>query len=157
MARDQLATEDNQILDERRAARLPHFKKVRGTLWRVAAPEKGGGTPQRQLLVPKLYRKNVLEHAHGHTWVGHQGRIRTLARILDKFYWPAVTQDVQNFCKRCTQCQITSKRGPPKAPLQPMPLIEQPFERIAMDFIGPLPRMARGHKFLLVIVDNATR
>lgn len=36
-----------------------------------------------------------------------------------------------------------------------MPLIKQPFSQIAMDFVGPLPRSARGRWFLLVIVDYA--
>lgn len=52
---------------------------------------------------------------------------------------------------------MASKRGPHKAPLQPLPMIDQPFERIAMDFIWPLPRTARGHRFQLVIMDYATR
>lgn len=38
-----------------------------------------------------------------------------------------------------------------------MPIINQPFARIAMDFMGPLPRSTRGHRFLLVIVDYATQ
>ena len=38
-----------------------------------------------------------------------------------------------------------------------MPLIEQPFQRIAMDVVGPLPRTQRGNRFILTICDYATR
>jgi len=39
----------------------------------------------------------------------------------------------------------------------PMPLIDRPFQRIAMDVIGPLPRTRSGHKYILTICDYATR
>jgi len=44
-----------------------------------------------------------------------------------------------------------------RAPLIPLPIISQPFERIAMDIVGPLPRSARGNRFVLVVCDYATR
>eukprot|EP00063_Salmo_salar_P078970 XP_014053805.1 PREDICTED: uncharacterized protein LOC106604004 [Salmo salar] len=34
---------------------------------------------------------------------------------------------------------------------------ETPFERIAMDLVGPLPKSARGHEYILVVVDYATK
>ncbi|KAL1277202.1 hypothetical protein QQF64_023875 [Cirrhinus molitorella] len=43
------------------------------------------------------------------------------------------------------------------SPLIPLPIIEVPFERIGMDLVGPLPKSARGHEHILVIVDYATR
>ena len=38
-----------------------------------------------------------------------------------------------------------------------MPIIGEPFERVAMDLIGPLPRTRTGKKFVLVVSDYATR
>jgi len=38
-----------------------------------------------------------------------------------------------------------------------MPLVTCPFERMAMDLIGPLPRSRKGNKYILTIVDYATR
>lgn len=126
-------------------------------MWWIAGPEQAGGVNRRRLIIPEPYRAQVLSQAHGHPWTGHQGRIRTLSRLLTTFFWPSISQDVQRFCRECVQCQTATKRGPPKAPLSPLPIIEHPFERIAMDFVGPLPRTTRGHRFLLVIVDYATR
>ena len=37
-----------------------------------------------------------------------------------------------------------------------MPLIEQPFQRIAMDVVGPLPCTQRGNRFILSICDYTT-
>ena len=44
-----------------------------------------------------------------------------------------------------------------KAPLIPLPIMEEPFKRIAMDVVGPLPRSSSGKRFILVICDYATR
>ena len=38
-----------------------------------------------------------------------------------------------------------------------VPIIGEPFQRIAMDIMGPLPKTRRGHRYLLVIVDYATQ
>ena len=38
-----------------------------------------------------------------------------------------------------------------------LPVIEVPFERIAMDIIGPLPRSRSGNRYVLVVCDYATR
>ena len=38
-----------------------------------------------------------------------------------------------------------------------MPIIETLFDRIALDIVGPLPKTSRGHRYILVLVDYATR
>ena len=43
------------------------------------------------------------------------------------------------------------------APLIPLPVIPEPFKRIAMDIVGPLPRSRSGKRYILVICDYATR
>ena len=45
----------------------------------------------------------------------------------------------------------------PKAPLRPLPLAEIPFDRVAMDLIGPFDWSTQGYRFVLVLVDYATR
>ncbi|XP_076032470.1 uncharacterized protein LOC143020191 [Oratosquilla oratoria] len=42
-------------------------------------------------------------------------------------------------------------------PLQPIPVIEEPFGRIVIDCIGPLPKTPRGNQFLFTMIDCATR
>jgi len=67
-----------------------------------------------------------------------------------------MTKDVANYCKTCEICQKTSKQGiKVKAPMQPLPVIEEPFSRIAMDY-GPLERSKSGNKYVLVICDYST-
>ena len=42
-------------------------------------------------------------------------------------------------------------------PLVPLPIISVPFSGIAIELVGPLPKTNRGHKYILVILDYATR
>ena len=45
-----------------------------------------------------------------------------------------------------------------KGPLERMPLIDEPFQRVAVDLAGPLfPTTDRGNKYILTLVDYATR
>lgn len=51
----------------------------------------------------------------------------------------------------------TRVQGKGGGPLHPMPLVSVPFERIGIDIVGLLIQASSGHKFLLVIIDYATR
>ena len=39
----------------------------------------------------------------------------------------------------------------------PLPVVEKPFSRMAMDIVGPLPRSRSGNRYILVMCDYATR
>ena len=85
------------------------------------------------------------------------GKRKTAHRILQRFYWPSLFRDVAEFIKFCTECQKVSPSRVKPAPLIPLSTIEEPFSRIALDIVGPLPRSRSGHRFILVICDYATR
>lgn len=38
-----------------------------------------------------------------------------------------------------------------------MPLIPTPFERIAIDLVGPLPKTKGGYQYIMVLIDYATQ
>ena len=92
-----------------------------------------------------------------HLLGAHLGMDKTRDRILNRFYWPGVKKDVEDYCRACPECQRTAPRPSVRNPLIPMPLIEVPFNRLGLDIIGPLPRTSRGHRYILVMVDYATR
>ncbi|XP_064486070.1 uncharacterized protein LOC135398614 [Ornithodoros turicata] len=112
-----------------------------------------------QLVVPKKYRASVLELAHNGMMAGHLGSGKTADRVLTEFYWPGLQADAKRFVASCDICQRTTPRGKTaKAPLQKTPVIDTPFKRVAIDIIGPLqPPSSRGNKFILTLMDYATR
>uniref|UniRef100_A0A3Q3BI90 Gypsy retrotransposon integrase-like protein 1 n=1 Tax=Kryptolebias marmoratus TaxID=37003 RepID=A0A3Q3BI90_KRYMA len=111
-----------------------------------------------QLVVPKSLRPIVLQLAHSVPWAGHLGYVKTFSRMSNRFFWPQQFSDTVQYCKSCPQCQLTApcKKGD-RAPLIPMPVIDTPFSRIAMDVVGPLEKSSSGHKYILVVCDYATR
>lgn len=57
-----------------------------------------------------------------------------------------LVKDVQAWYSSCPECQKATKNLAPRAPLNPLPVIDIPFSRMAFDIVGPLPRTKRGHK-----------
>ena len=88
---------------------------------------------------------------------GHMRITKTKDRLLQRYYWPGIFTEVANYCRSCEVCQKSDPKRPLKAKMVSMPWIEQPFRRIAMDVIRPLPRTQRGNRFILTICDYATR
>ena len=110
-----------------------------------------------QLVLSMQCREKVLVLAHGVPLAGHLGKEKTRQRILQQFFWPTLYKDVEESCRCCSQCQKSSKKRVSKAPLVPLPIIYTPFQKIAVDIFGPLPRSRNGHRYILVICDYATR
>ena len=125
--------------------------------WRPKGSEVGDVRTCDQRVPPGKCRPIVMMLAHDIPLAGHLGVTKTKDRILQRYYWPGIFGDVAKYCRSCEVCQRNAARRPPKAQLVPMPIIEKPIQRIAMDIVGPLPKSSRGNRFILVICDYATR
>ena len=88
---------------------------------------------------------------------GHLGKKKTAERVKKRFYWPTLHKDVENYCKTCEECQKYSPGRGTRVPLVPLSIMTEPFQRIAMDVVGPLPMIRMGNKYILVVCDYATR
>ena len=133
------------------------FLSGNGLLYHRWHPGRDASSPVDQLVLPSHCRRHVLELAHSIPLAGHLFVAKTTHRLLHRFFWPSLHADVKRFCNECHECQKTSARRPLRAPLVPLPIIDEPFHRIGMDLVGPLPCTAAGNKFILVICDYATR
>ena len=111
-----------------------------------------------RVVVPESYRQEILRVAHTIPIAGHMGRDKTLDRISSHFYWPKLSFDVSNYVATCPECQMVArKRVNYRAPLKPVPIVTEPFRKIAIDLIGELPRTKTGYRYILTVVDYATR
>ena len=137
------------------------FYYRQGLLYRQWVPKGSDSEDIRsveQLVLPLQCRSTVLKLAHDVPAAGHLGINKTKDRVLQRYYWPGVFQDVANHCRTCEVCQkAQGKRYGARAEMIPLPLIEKPFQRIAMDIVGPLPRSNNGNRYILTICDYATR
>ena len=73
--------------------------------------------------------------AHGAPLSGHTGWKKTAKKILQHFYWPGLNADIKRFCQECQNCQKSGRRNSGKAPLIPLPVVEEPFKHVAIDIV----------------------
>ena len=104
-----------------------------------------------QLVVPKAHRSRALAGCHD---VGHQGRMRTLSLLRERFFWPGMQTEATQYLLQCTRC-FRRKALSQVAPLQPIH-VAQPLELVHMDYLSLEP--SKGNiENVLVITDHFTK
>lgn len=64
-------------------------------------------------------------------------------------------RDIKQFTKLCPSCQVNKTNFKPgKAPMEITTTSERPFQRRAIDVVGPLPLTIHGNKFILTAQDD---
>ncbi|XP_041061422.1 SAFB-like transcription modulator [Carcharodon carcharias] len=138
------------------------FLYKEGILIRRWSPKEGffkGSEVFEEVVVPELYRDEILKVSHNIPSAEHQGIKRTGRRVLQYFYWPSVFMDVAHYCKACEKCRYSHKLGDAaNLGLRPLPTINVPFKRVSIDVVGPLPFTTNsGKRYILMMVDCASR
>ena len=110
---------------------------------------------RKRLVVPKAHRLALIKLAHDKS--GHFSVNKTKAIINDKFTWPGISTDVRDFILSCDKCKTYNKHSHKPAPFHMRPVITEPFDEIALDLIGPLPRSKHGNRFALTAICMASR
>ena len=154
----------DRALDESEMSQVPVCYYLKNDIlmrkWRppdVSADDEW--TVNHQIVVPRAYRREILNLAHETPMSGHLGVNKTYHKILNHFFWLGLKSDVSQHCKSCHTCQMVGKPNQtiPKASLQPIPAFDEPFSRIIIDCVGPLPKTKSGCQYLLTIMCVSTR
>ncbi|KFD60666.1 hypothetical protein M514_27175 [Trichuris suis] len=88
--------------------------------------------PLLLLVVPTHMRAQILEQLHG------------------------MAKDVDLWCKSCDTCARQKGHRRTRLPLQPLQA-GYPFQRIGVDFLGPLPTTTTGKRYVLTVCDYFTK
>ncbi|GJP40450.1 hypothetical protein CLOM_g132 [Closterium sp. NIES-68] len=103
-------------------------------------------------------RQLLLEEYHDVLYAGHFSSNKTLTGIAKHYYWPHMADDVQKFVTSCDTCQRMKSSKQKKAGLlQPLPVPEQPWQVVSLDFITGLPPTSSGHDAILVVIDKFSK
>lgn len=105
-----------------------------------------GKTSRWQLLLPKSRISKVLQELHGSPIGGHFGVMKTLQKVRELFYWNNVRSDVDKWCRTCDTCAARKGLSRHTRGRLQRNTVGAPFERIALDILGPLPRTYDGNK-----------
>ncbi|XP_059068173.1 uncharacterized protein LOC131858745 [Cryptomeria japonica] len=112
----------------------------------------------RVYLVPSSQLKEQILHAlHDTPTAGHPGYGKTYRAVRERFSWKGLKDDVLRHVRECMTCQQNkSEHTYPAGLLQPLPIPEQKWTGISMDFITGLPRV-QGKDCIYVVVDRLTK
>ncbi|KAJ3567660.1 hypothetical protein NP233_g6218 [Leucocoprinus birnbaumii] len=108
-----------------------------------------------RLIIPRVgqVRETILSLAH--KALGHFGFDKTYETLRESFYWPGMRTYLESaYIPSCLECQ--KNKAPttkPVGPLHPLPVPDDRFSSIAMDFVGPFPE-ENGFNYLLTITDR---
>lgn len=96
----------------------------------------------------------VLLALHASPLGGHSGFPVTYRKVKNHFAWPFLKQSVKTFVTNCQICQQAKpKRVKYPGLLQPLPVPDQAWKVVTMDFIEGLPR-SHGYNCIYVVVDK---
>ena len=100
-----------------------------------------------RVVIPKKLRGDVLNLLH----VSHSGIVTTKAIARSYVWWPGINEDIEQVTTECQACQL-SQKNPPKAKPHPWTPSTTPWERIHVDFCGPVDK-----RMWLVVVDSYSK
>ena len=104
-------------------------------------------------VVPETLRRSFFLTLHNNPLGAHQGINRTLLHLQNRYFWPNMVCDIKLWCAQCHVC-VKSKRLPinRKSPLQQQ-ISGAPFERIAVDLMGPFEKTGNDNLYIAVFQD----
>ena len=141
----------------RKGQRDCKFQLRKGILFRIRFNR--GGDTSKQIVVPLIHRDKVMGLGHETMMTGHLKRRKMTDRVGENFYWPGMSGDIGRFCLSCDICQKTIPKGRVgKVPLQSVPVVSEPFDKVAIDLVGPIrPPSDSGKSYILTMIDYSTR
>ncbi|RWS01494.1 uncharacterized protein B4U79_02987 [Dinothrombium tinctorium] len=118
---------------------------------------KDDGNKKLLIVVPRFFRKQILQEFHDSTIGAHLSALKTKEKIEHNFWWPQLTQTVRRYVQGCEECQkLKSPRAPIQGYLEPTKPVS-PWNRLSIDILGELPQTERGNRWIIVAQDSFTK
>ena len=110
---------------------------------------------ENKFCVPNSSMRNLLvREAHSGGLIDHFGVKKTLEILHEHFYWPKMKKGVIYIYNRCIACRKAKSKVLPNGLYTPLPVLNESWVDISMDFVLGLPRTQNGRDSIFVIVDR---
>ena len=109
---------------------------------------------RKQIVLPESLHNIVFVELHQK--MGHLGSDRVEELSRQRFYWPCMRSDIEDFIRR--KCPCVANKKPNRMEEAPLIPIESsyPFELVCIDYVK-LDPCKGGFKYALVVTDHFTR
>jgi transposase InsO family protein len=102
--------------------------------------------------------KHALITQFHNSLVGHFGFEHTIRKMQEHGHkWKYMRSHIKKFLRDCPMCQKMNPTVYAVSVQRFTTAAYEPFSRLSLDSIGPLPESKEGHKFILVVIDCFTR
>ena len=96
-------------------------------------------------------KPEILFQMHDSVISGYLGCKKTKAKVLQKFYWYGLREDVALHIRKCDVCAADKKKKTMKTPRAPLGSLR------TGDHLGPLQITERGNRYILLLTDHFTK
>ncbi|KAA3484038.1 Transposon Ty3-I Gag-Pol polyprotein [Gossypium australe] len=111
-----------------------------------------------KLCIPQSSIQDLLvNEAHSGGLMGHFGVGKTLEMLQEHFFWPRMKRDVERVCAQCVLCKKAKSKIKPHGLYTPLPIPEEPWVDISMDFVLGLPRIKIRKDSIFVVVERFSK
>ena len=131
------------------------LKIDRHGLLRYTNREVEGSAEQSLILLPRNLWHRAIQLAHNDA--AHMGAAATVERARKQFFFPGMLKEALEVIQGCQDCQRRDNAPKDQRHTLKSHLDGYPFQKLSIDFVGPLPRSKKGNEYLLTIRDTFTR
>ena len=112
------------------------------------------GKTIKRLCIPENMQTTLIRRYHEQA---HVGQDRLTASLQEKFYFNGMKQKVAEVVNNCTVCQQIGGQNKPQQHTHKETMSEEPWQKISVDLVGPMPKSSNGNTYLLTAKCCFTR
>ena len=110
-----------------------------------------------KIWVPTSCVVDIIREVHAQKATGYPGRRKTAALLRRYFVWQSMIKDIYRYIDNCHACRrLKAPRYKLYGELQPLPVPQQRWKDILIDFVVGLPE-AHKHTNIITVTDRLTK
>src|SRR6218665_3139740 len=138
---------ETKKVEARFHAKIHRFSYADGLLWHQLS---SADYPRIVVPADEDLRQQILYEHHDLPSSGHLGREKTFLSVSAHFWWPHLIKWVTAYVRSCERCQRSKSAASTQAPLKPLPIPQDCWKSISLDFIFGYPSDNHGNTGILV-------